>query len=346
MIVNRLEELLRQVNPLLSLHYWDWTQDPTNIPDGNLGGGLTGPLDLFSPNFMGYGGSTSAPIGEPWATAGFYVPGASPDRDSSGGGPADPPQAVNRSVVGSPATAGQVTAILGAASYPLMRVLMEDVHDAMHGYVRMGNQHRRSCPDPVDEGSGTQAGSLSCRVQVRGKALGHPTRHREVTSVQVLSWLISTSSARALLVDRAKKALELAPPGQTGIPAWLNTPQPHGSAIVAQPRSERDLTSRKGPHDALAQLEVGAQGMVAENPLELGVAWPLLVVRGPLYQALPDDFGELKAEPIEWQRVIWGGVTRLPMVVDVVRERHLERYAGEAHHGLSALESSLHASQE
>lgn len=26
-IVNRLEEMLRQINPQLSLHYWDWTQD-------------------------------------------------------------------------------------------------------------------------------------------------------------------------------------------------------------------------------------------------------------------------------------------------------------------------------
>lgn len=27
-IVNRLEEMLRQINPQLSLHYWDWTQHP------------------------------------------------------------------------------------------------------------------------------------------------------------------------------------------------------------------------------------------------------------------------------------------------------------------------------
>src|SRR5919108_950605 len=31
-IVNRLEDLLRQINPELSLHYWDWTQDPREIP--------------------------------------------------------------------------------------------------------------------------------------------------------------------------------------------------------------------------------------------------------------------------------------------------------------------------
>jgi hypothetical protein len=31
-IVNRLEQLIRQINPQLSLHYWDWTQDPRAIP--------------------------------------------------------------------------------------------------------------------------------------------------------------------------------------------------------------------------------------------------------------------------------------------------------------------------
>jgi hypothetical protein len=36
---------------------WDWTQDPRAIPNANLGGGTTGPLNLFTPDFMGYGGS-------------------------------------------------------------------------------------------------------------------------------------------------------------------------------------------------------------------------------------------------------------------------------------------------
>jgi hypothetical protein len=33
-IVNRLEELLREVDPALSLHYWDWTTDPRVAPPG------------------------------------------------------------------------------------------------------------------------------------------------------------------------------------------------------------------------------------------------------------------------------------------------------------------------
>src|SRR5439155_18005847 len=73
-IVNRFEDLLREVDPLLSLHYWDWTQDPRDVPGANLGGGNTGHLNLFTDDFMGYGGGTTKPIGEPWLSARYYVP--------------------------------------------------------------------------------------------------------------------------------------------------------------------------------------------------------------------------------------------------------------------------------
>jgi hypothetical protein len=139
-IVNRLEEMIRQINPQLSLHYWDWTQDPTSIPNANLGGGTTGTLNLFTPDFMGYGGSSSAPIGEPWLSAGYYVPGASQHRDVTGN-PADPPINVWRNVSGSPAYVAGDTNIVNAPDYPTMRDLLEIVHDAMHSFVNMGDQH-------------------------------------------------------------------------------------------------------------------------------------------------------------------------------------------------------------
>jgi hypothetical protein len=139
-IVNRLEAMLREINPRLSLHYWDWTQDPRAIPSANLGGGLTGTLNLFTPDFMGYGGPTPQVIGPPWQNAGFYVPGANPDRDSSRN-PADPPKAVTRYVAGSPASAANDTAILNAVDYAAMRKLMENVHNNVHGFVNMGGAH-------------------------------------------------------------------------------------------------------------------------------------------------------------------------------------------------------------
>lgn len=44
-IVNRLEQLLREVDPGLSLHYWDWTTDPRSTAGGRAA--------LFTPVFMG-----------------------------------------------------------------------------------------------------------------------------------------------------------------------------------------------------------------------------------------------------------------------------------------------------
>jgi hypothetical protein len=46
-ITNRFEELLRQINPQSSLHYWDFKDDPRKIPNGNIGGGNTGEISVF-----------------------------------------------------------------------------------------------------------------------------------------------------------------------------------------------------------------------------------------------------------------------------------------------------------
>ena len=139
-IVNRLEAMVREISPQLSLHYWDWTQDPRAIPNANLGGGTTGNLNLFKASFMGYGGATSASIAQPWLDAGYYVPGANPHRDASGN-PADPPNNVVRHVAGSPASVAGDNGIVNAANFPAMRVLLENVHNAMHGFVNMGGAH-------------------------------------------------------------------------------------------------------------------------------------------------------------------------------------------------------------
>jgi hypothetical protein len=77
-IVNRLEEMLRDINPQLSLHYWDWTQDPRAIPNANLGGGATGTLNLFTSDFMGYGGSTPAPSVNPGSAPDTMYRGPAP----------------------------------------------------------------------------------------------------------------------------------------------------------------------------------------------------------------------------------------------------------------------------
>lgn len=145
-IVNRLEDMLREVDARLSLHYWDWTQDPRSIPGGNLGGGAAGTLDLFTADFMGYGGTARAPIGEPWLTGGYYVPNAVNFRstdpfDPVNNNPADPPREVIRSVAGSPATTAEDRAIIAEPDFASMRARLENVHDRMHGFVNMGGRH-------------------------------------------------------------------------------------------------------------------------------------------------------------------------------------------------------------
>src|SRR5215210_8265932 len=68
-ITNRFEELLRQINPQMSLHYRDFREDPRNVPNGIIGGESTGKVNLFDENFMG---SSSGSAGDPWLKARFY----------------------------------------------------------------------------------------------------------------------------------------------------------------------------------------------------------------------------------------------------------------------------------
>jgi hypothetical protein len=114
-LTNRFEELIRQINPQLSLHYWDFKEDPRSVPNGNLGGGSTGVVNLFKTDFMGSPGvplgSPGGEIGEPWLSAGFYdplagTPGHPQDRDASSN-PADPPKVVSRPNTYPPGTPPQ-----------------------------------------------------------------------------------------------------------------------------------------------------------------------------------------------------------------------------------------------
>jgi hypothetical protein len=68
-LCNRFEALLREVDSDLSLHYWDWTVDPRNAPDG-----AGGTVNLLQPNFMGGSGD---PVGPPFADFESTEPGHS-----------------------------------------------------------------------------------------------------------------------------------------------------------------------------------------------------------------------------------------------------------------------------
>src|ERR1035438_5110613 len=69
-MINRYEALLRTIHPQLSLHYWDWNLDPSNMPDGE-----GGTINLFDSDFMGNADGTvnEGSVGQPLLGAGFYL---------------------------------------------------------------------------------------------------------------------------------------------------------------------------------------------------------------------------------------------------------------------------------
>jgi hypothetical protein len=145
-LVRRFEEMLRAIDPQLSLHYWDWTQDPTNAPDGQ--GGF---VNLFAPNFMGNAigpGNTAIEIGPPWNTVpGLFYGGPGPYRDNTGN-PADPPQTVTRRVgMVSLISAAQEQTVLNAPDFVAFDNEMEgsgvNIHGQGHSYIggTMGSPH-------------------------------------------------------------------------------------------------------------------------------------------------------------------------------------------------------------
>jgi len=136
-LVNRFEIMLRQVDPRLSLHYWDWTRDAS---------------PLFTTSFMGSG---SGDAGDPWLAEGFYVPGADPYRaddpfDLTHNNPADPPRTLTRNYSGGTLPGSTDTDIVNAGDYQAMHALLEAAHDSAHGLIggTLNNPHI-SFRDPI-----------------------------------------------------------------------------------------------------------------------------------------------------------------------------------------------------
>ena len=111
-LCNRFEVLLREVDADLSLHYWDWTEDPLQASDG-----AGGTIDLLTKDFMG------APHGfvdDPFT--GF-------------------PQFKREMKASSPTVATDSDIVNVANNYTrdgqwqTFRKKLEEEHDSIHGYV-------------------------------------------------------------------------------------------------------------------------------------------------------------------------------------------------------------------
>ncbi|HET7397326.1 MAG TPA: tyrosinase family protein [Intrasporangium sp.] len=115
-IVNRLEQLLREVDPELSLHYWDFTVDPRSTAGGRA--------NLFTPAFMGSDqGDAGAPFGAFESTEGG---GHSRIWRQVNGGSA--------SLSSSPVSLSDAT-VVGSGSWEVFNANIQQVHADAHGFI-------------------------------------------------------------------------------------------------------------------------------------------------------------------------------------------------------------------
>ena len=140
-LVNRYEALLRQSNPDVALHYWDWTEDPRAASDGQ-----GGTVDLTDPSLFGsFAGMLNGVL------ASLHNGGTLAGSREDTGDPADPPQSVQRSAAaGNPGIASDQTIITAsdgtaqAQQWTAFRLALESAHNSVHGYIGgdIGAQHQ------------------------------------------------------------------------------------------------------------------------------------------------------------------------------------------------------------
>jgi peptidoglycan hydrolase-like protein with peptidoglycan-binding domain len=138
-LVNRYEALLRQIDPTVALHYWDWQTDPRKSPDG-----AGGTVNLFSTGPSGFMGSASGRAGSP--LDGLDNGGSFPGSRDDTGNPADPPREIRRNIgAGAPALDPDATVLAvgnglpEAQQWQAVREAIEDAHDTAHIYFGPGS---------------------------------------------------------------------------------------------------------------------------------------------------------------------------------------------------------------
>ena len=118
-LINRLEALLREVDPQLSLHYWDWTTDPRP--------------ELFTPQFMG--SPTPPSAGAPLQNFESTEPGHTLIwRDVNGGNPGAPPVALDNAIITS-ADGSPDAMQFQIFRSPNLPNGLQRAHNISHGYI-------------------------------------------------------------------------------------------------------------------------------------------------------------------------------------------------------------------
>jgi hypothetical protein len=140
-LINRFETSLRMVNRNISLHYWDWNEDPEKIIDSE-----GKPINLFTDEFMG---NSIGEVGQPWLKAKFYDPDAEQYRsddpfDKAHSNAFDPPKYLRRQkqkgtlkefMESDDAHFYTDEEIISSNTFTEMRKKLERVHDYAHAYI-------------------------------------------------------------------------------------------------------------------------------------------------------------------------------------------------------------------
>jgi len=136
-LINRFEKLLRQVDPTVALHYWDWTTDPLASDNG-----AGGSLNFFTNLTMG---SAHGRAGDPFSSLdnnGNPV-GARSDFDTDVAQFLLPPQEIDRDVTCTPLTGSESDASVIASAdglpqdqqFESFRNVVEGIHNERHGCI-------------------------------------------------------------------------------------------------------------------------------------------------------------------------------------------------------------------
>ena len=135
-IVSRLEQLLRQVDPRLSLHYWDWTTDP-RVATANRVAILTG---TAPGNPQGFMGSSSGNAGPPFAD--FESTEITGDASEGIAGDAVHDH-IWRGVGAGASPVAADSSILLKLDFTSFNAALQSAHNAAHGYIggSLGHAH-------------------------------------------------------------------------------------------------------------------------------------------------------------------------------------------------------------